>query len=93
MDHLDRLESKSVHLLREAYAAFGADSRWRMENHERWYRYVVEELVPYIHHLSGSDRELMTFGCSIGAMHGANLFFRRPDLFDGVLAISGVYDS
>ena len=77
----------------EAYAAFGADSRWRMENHERWYRYVVEELVPYIHHLSGSDRGIMTFGCSMGAMHGANLFFRRPDLFDGVLAISCIYDS
>jgi esterase/lipase superfamily enzyme len=29
----------------------------------------------------------------MGAMHAANLFFRRPDLFDAVFAISGVYDS
>ena len=29
----------------------------------------------------------------MGAMHAANLFFRRPDLFDSVLALSGVYDS
>ena len=35
----------------------------------------------------------MTFGASMGAMHAANLFFRRPDLFDGVFAISGLYDS
>ena len=35
----------------------------------------------------------MPFGCSMGAMHAANLFFRRPDLFDSVLALSGVYDS
>lgn len=36
---------------------------------------------------------IMPFGCSMGAMHAANLFFRRPDLFDSVLALSGVYDS
>ena len=80
----------------EAYAAQG-DCRWRIENHERWYNYVVEELVPYIRHLSGErngfDQGIMTFGCSMGAMHAANLFFRRPDLFDALFAISGLYDS
>lgn len=29
----------------------------------------------------------------MGAMHAANLFFRRPDLFGSVLALSGAYDS
>jgi len=81
----------------EAWAAQGADSRWRIENHERWYNYIVEELVPTIRHLSGLrngyDQRIMTFGCSMGAMHAANLFFRRPDLFDRVFAISGLYDS
>lgn len=76
----------------EAWAAQGADNRWRIENHERWYNYVVEELVPTIHYMSG-QQGIMTFGCSMGAMHAANLFFRRPDLFDGVFAISGLYDS
>ena len=81
----------------EGWAAKGADNRWRTENHERWYNYVVEELVPYIKHLSGErtgmDQGIVTFGCSLGATHAANLFFRRPDLFDGVFAISGLYDS
>ena len=27
----------------------------------------------------------------MGAFHAANLFFRRPDLLNGVIAISGVY--
>ena len=76
----------------EAWAAQGADNRWRIENHERWYNYVVEELVPTIHAMSG-DQGIVTFGASMGAMHAANLFFRRPDLFDGVFAISGLYDS
>ena len=81
----------------EAWAAQGADNRWRIENHERWYNYITQELVPYIKHLSGErngfDQGILTFGCSMGAMHAANLFFRRPDLFDGVFAISGLYDS
>ena len=75
----------------EAWAAKGADNRWRTENHERWYHYIVDELVPYIHHLSGEG--ILTFGASMGAMHAANLFFRRPDLFTGTFAISGLYDS
>ena len=81
----------------EAWAAQGADNRWRIENHERWYNYVIEEMVPTVRHLSGErngyDQSIMTFGCSMGAMHAANLFFRRPDIFDTVFAISGLYDS
>ena len=33
----------------------------------------------------------MCTGCSMGAFHAANFFFRRPDLFDTVVALSGVY--
>lgn len=81
----------------EAWADLNGDKRCRIENHERWYNYVVEEVVPYIRHLSGEangyDQRIYTFGCSMGAMHAANLFFRRPDLFEGVFAISGLYHS
>ena len=31
--------------------------------------------------------------CSLGATHAANLYFRRPDLFNGLLALSGIYDA
>lgn len=80
----------------ETYAS-GGDSRYRTEQHERWYNYMINELVPTVRHLNGLkngfDIPIMTFGCSLGAMHAANLFFRRPDIFDSVFAISGVYDS
>ena len=76
----------------EAWAAQGADNRWRIENHERWYNYVVEEMVPTIHHYSGLQG-IMTFGASMGAMHAANLYYRRPDIFDSMFAISGLYDN
>lgn len=81
----------------ETWASGDPDCRRRICQHENWYNYVVEEMVPTIRHLSGErngyDQGIMTFGCSMGAMHAANLFFRRPDLFSGVLALSGLYDS
>lgn len=81
----------------ETYANQSGDPRWRIQRHEQWYHYIVDELVPYIKHLNGQrtfcDQPIMTFGASMGAMHAANLFFRRPDLFGSVLALSGLYDS
>lgn len=81
----------------EAYANTTLSPRQRIENHERWYNYVVEEMVPTIRHMSGLangfDQPIMVFGASMGAMHAGNLFFRRPDLFGAVFAISGLYDS
>ena len=80
----------------ETYLAQGSPQQ-RIRRHEQWYNYIIEELTPYIRLLSkecnGYDQGIMTFGCSMGAMHGANLFFRRPDLFNGLFALSGVYDS
>lgn len=81
----------------ETWANKGGDKRWRIEQHERWYNYIVEEMVPMIHDIAGDrnwhQEAIMTFGCSMGAQHAANLIFRRPDLFDACLALSGVYDS
>ena len=77
----------------EAWGAKGADNRWRIENHERWFNYIVNELVPTIHYIAMNHDPIMTFGCSMGAMHAANLYYRRPDLFDRCFAISGLYDN
>lgn len=76
----------------ETYANKTGDLRWRTEQHERWYNYVVEEMVPTIHSMSGYQ-PIMTFGASLGGMHAGNLFFRRPDLFGSVFAISGIFES
>ncbi len=36
-------------------------------------------------------RRFISTGCSMGAYHAANFFFRHPDQFDGVIALSGLY--
>ena len=73
----------------ETWSNHNGDARWRIEQHERWFRYITDELLPNIRFWQ--DETFMTTGCSLGAFHAANFFFRRPDLFDTVIAMSGLY--
>jgi len=56
-------------------------------------RYVEHEVVPYIRGVCGDPAvRIGTTGASFGAFHAANSLLRRPDLFDGLIAMSGFYD-
>ena len=33
----------------------------------------------------------MTNGCSMGAYHALNFFLKHPDVFQGMIALSGLY--
>ena len=56
-------------------------------------KYVEEEVVPYIRNACQiGDLRIGATGASFGAFHAANAVFRRPDLFDSVIAMSGFYD-
>lgn len=54
--------------------------------------YIVEEVVPYIFNSCQSHIGIITSGASLGAFHAANQLFRRPDLFAGMIGMSGSYD-
>ncbi|NWF50303.1 MAG: esterase family protein [Ignavibacteriaceae bacterium] len=60
--------------------------------HQQYNDYVVNEVVPFIHSHCKSLVPLITTGASLGALHAANVFFRRPDIFAGTIAMSGNYD-
>jgi esterase/lipase superfamily enzyme len=67
------------------------DVHSRMELQERYFAYITEELLPTLKKRNGAYPMAMTAGCSMGAFHAANFFFRRPDYFDKALCLSGVY--
>ena len=69
------------------------DPAQRARGQEAYYHYVIDELVPRIQTINGTGRKLLATGCSMGAYHAANFFFRRPDIFDSVIALSGIYDT
>ncbi len=55
--------------------------------------YVEEEVVPHIRRCLGdSEARIGVSGASFGGFHAANTFFRRPDLFDTLIAMSGFYE-
>jgi esterase/lipase superfamily enzyme len=59
---------------------------------QQYNQYVTEEVVPYIWNSCQGRIGIITAGASLGAYHAANQLFRRPDLFDGMIAMSGAYD-
>lgn len=81
----------------ETWSDKGGDPYRRIRRHEQWVSFITDEVVPFARDMvnarNGWDGYpgLIAFGCSLGATHAANLFFRRPDLFDGLLALSGIY--
>ena len=72
----------------ETWSASG-DPRARIELQELWFNYIVDELLPEYTKNSG---KALAMGCSMGATHAGNFFFRRPDIFDGMIGLSGIYD-
>lgn len=90
------IESGKIRLIcvdsidKETWSDTNGDICRRIELHERWYHYIIDELLPVV---TKPDESLIVTGCSMGGYHAANFFFRRPDLFDTLLSLSGLYNA
>jgi esterase/lipase superfamily enzyme len=58
----------------------------------RYDRYITDEVLPLIRRDTGNEDRPLTTGASLGAFLAANTYFKHPDLFRGVIAMSGSYD-
>ncbi|MFN4808761.1 MAG: esterase family protein [Bacteroidota bacterium] len=54
--------------------------------------YIFNEVVPFIRNFTSNETPIITAGASFGALHAMNIFLKKPDVFKGVIAMSGVYD-
>jgi esterase/lipase superfamily enzyme len=83
------IDSINKHAWMNKHVSIGESAR-----RQRLYAtYVEEEVVPYIRNACGNPRaRIAATGASFGAFHAANQVFRRPDLFDTLIAMSGFYD-
>ncbi|HVE60924.1 MAG TPA: alpha/beta hydrolase-fold protein [Chitinophagaceae bacterium] len=66
--------------------------RHKAIRHQQFNSYVFEEVIPFIKTNTSAETPVVTCGASFGALHSMNLFLKRPDLVNGVIAMSGVYD-
>ena len=68
------------------------DTRTKIIRHQQFNEYVFEEVIPFIKTHTSAETPIIICGASFGALHSMNLFLKRPDLLNGVIAMSGVYD-
>lgn len=76
----------------ESWMNQSVDPRYKAIRHQQWNNYVYNEVIPYIRTHTSAETPVIICGASFGALHSANLFFKRPDIINGCIAMSGVYD-
>lgn len=60
--------------------------------HNDFNAYIYNEVIPFIKNNTSWNTPVIISGASFGALHSMNLFLKRPDLINGVIAMSGVYN-
>jgi esterase/lipase superfamily enzyme len=79
----------------QSWANWGAHPAERARRHQDYDRYIIQEVVPYIHQRCDMEGEapwkFLTTGVSMGGYHSANFFFRHPDVFDSLISLSGLF--
>ena len=84
---------------KETWSDKNGNADYRINLHEAWMRYITTEVVPFIQHIAmerngwNEAPGIMTFGCSLGATHAVNLFYRFPQHFDSMMALSGIFSA
>ena len=75
----------------QSWANWQAHPADRARRHENYDRYITQEVVPFVHDRLDRAEPLLATGCSMGGYHAGNFFFRHPDLFDGTITLSGLF--
>jgi len=94
----DQIESGKIKLFTvdsidsQSWSNYDSHPSIRAKRHEDYDRYIINEVIPFARdHSGGMEHKFLVTGCSMGAYHAANFFFRHPDIFDTVIALSGLY--
>ena len=76
----------------QSWANYGIHPADRARRHEDYDRYITQEVAPFIrNNCADTSQRFVVTGVSMGAYHAGNFFFRHPDVFDTLIAISGLF--
>ena len=75
----------------QSWANWSADPAEKALRHEDYDRYITQEVLPFIQKRTDKKTKPITTGCSMGGYHAGNFFFRHPDLFGGMISLSGLF--
>lgn len=65
--------------------------RERLIRYLQWERSLLDEMVPFVKHVSGHETVGVT-GCSFGAYHAMTMALRHPDVFTSCITMGGAFD-
>lgn len=77
---------------KESWLNYQMEPAHRAIRHNQYNQYVFNEVIPFIRNATSNETFIYTCGASLGALHAMNLFLKKPDFINGVIAMSGVYD-
>jgi esterase/lipase superfamily enzyme len=78
----------------ESWSATWKNPKERILAQEAYFNYIINEFVPRVYEINNSNSNgIMTFGLSLGANHALIILVRKPDIFNQVLALAGIYHS
>jgi esterase/lipase superfamily enzyme len=76
----------------ESWMNYSMEPHHKAIRHQTFNYYIYDEVVPFVKSNTSFETPIIMCGASFGALHSMNLFLKRPDLVNGVIAMSGVYD-
>lgn len=65
--------------------------RARLDRYLAYERYLLEDVLPFVSHISGSPTTGVT-GCSFGAYHAFTMALRHPDIFTSCITMGGAFN-
>lgn len=77
---------------KESWLNYQMEPTHRAIRHNQFNEYVFNEVVPFVRNATSNETFIYTCGASFGALHAMNLFLKRPDILNGAISMSGVYD-
>ncbi len=75
----------------QSWVNWNAHPAERARRHEDYDRYITQEVRPFMCENNPAYDKFISTGCSMGAYHAGNFFFRHPEIFDTVIALSGIF--
>lgn len=95
-DLIDMGKIKLICVEDDNYASFfknSEDYELRAENAEKYYKYIIEEVLPEVYRINEGPCLPYLLGCSMGSVLASIIFFRNPQEFSGLLGLSGIFDT
>jgi len=77
---------------RESWFNDQAPPRQKAVRQQQYNAYLAEEVLPFVQTHCRGRVLTIAGGAGFGALLAANALFRRPDLIDGCIGLSGTYD-